>query len=192
MTKPENIAILDMEWTSWEGANIRGWSGPGEFPEIVEIGVISITNDETLTEIDALQVYVKPILNPILSKYFIDLTGISQRTVDKKGSTLHDALEKTRCFLGNKVRHIFSHGNDALIIKRNCVRLSIPPLSEHYQFINIQDTIASFIGNNKKNYTSSDLPMLMGFQSPGNAHTAIADCRCVAQAMRIMRRSGKF
>ena len=57
---------------------MRGWPGPGEFREVVEIGLVILSDDVTLAEIDHVQVYAKPILNPTLSAYFTNLTGISQ------------------------------------------------------------------------------------------------------------------
>lgn len=33
------IVVFDLEWTAWEGSKARGWDGPGEEMEIVQIGV---------------------------------------------------------------------------------------------------------------------------------------------------------
>ena len=192
MTITENIAILDMEWTTWEGAKARDWSGPSEFREIVEIGLISITNDKIMVENGTFQAYIKPVLNPILSKYFIDLTGITQELVDEKGLTLHEAIENMRLYLGDEIKRIYSHGDDGVVFLKNCDKKSLSFPLENYQFINIHKTVATLIGKTRKNYASSDLPLIMGFEPTGDAHTALADCRCVAQALRIIRQAGRF
>ena len=78
MGQEPRIAVLDMEWTSWEGAWARGWSGPGEFREVMKIGLITFFDDVALiTEISHLQLYVRPILNPTLNTDFIKLTGVT-------------------------------------------------------------------------------------------------------------------
>ena len=78
MAGPDIFAIMDLEWTSWEGAHQRQWSGPGEEMEIVQIGALKIKDDETLTETDSFDVLVTPRINPGLSDYFIQLTAITR------------------------------------------------------------------------------------------------------------------
>ena len=56
------FAIMDLEWTSWEGASQRRWSGPGM--EIVQIGALKLRDDETLTETNTLDVLVTPSIDP--------------------------------------------------------------------------------------------------------------------------------
>ena len=48
MAGPDIFVIMDLEWTSWEGAKKRQWSGPGEEMEIVQIGALKLRDDETL------------------------------------------------------------------------------------------------------------------------------------------------
>ena len=71
------FAIMDLEWTSWEGASERRWSGPGAEMEIVQIGALKLRDDETLTETDTLDVLVTPSIDPDLSDYFIQFNGIT-------------------------------------------------------------------------------------------------------------------
>ena len=52
MPPPEIIAVMDLEWTAWEGSKERRWNGPGEEMEIVQIGALKVKDDETLTETD--------------------------------------------------------------------------------------------------------------------------------------------
>ena len=69
------IAVFDLEWTTWEGAQARNWSGPGEEREIVEIGAVKLDGRNSLREISAFDMLVRPRLNPLLSDYFTGLTG---------------------------------------------------------------------------------------------------------------------
>ena len=77
MAERDVFAIMDLEWTSWEGASQRRWSGPGEEMEIVQIGALKLRDDETLTETDILDVLVTPSIDPDLSDYFIQFNGIT-------------------------------------------------------------------------------------------------------------------
>jgi len=45
---PSHVAILDLEWTSWEGAHARNYSNPGEHREIVQFGVLKLIDDDDL------------------------------------------------------------------------------------------------------------------------------------------------
>ncbi len=192
MIETGEFAILDMEWTSWEGAWKRGWSGPGEFREIVQIGMVIVANTPELEELRALQVLVKPILNPILSAYFMDLTGISQSDVDENGVALMDAMAAMQQSLKGPSISILSNGRDGKYLRENCEKVGIDFIFERQRFLNIRADISSFLNVHADQFTSSDLPMHFGFAPPGTAHDAVADCRCIAGALRIMRAAGDF
>ena len=87
---------------------------------------------------------------------------------------------------------IYSHGQDGEHLRLNCERIGIPFLFDPERFININIAIGEFIGKPTSAYTSSDLPAELGFDPPGDSHTAVADCRCVAEALRALRQAGKF
>ena len=191
-SRQDAFAILDMEWTTWKGAWARGWTGPGEFREVVEIGMTMVTDDNDICEIGSYRTLIKPIINPELSGYFIDLTGIRQDDVDAHGITLAEALKGMTEFLGGPDVLVYSHGRDGIHLRDNCVRIGTPFTFKDSRFINLNETIANFLERPKASYTSSDLPELMNFQPPGEAHTAVADCRCIAEALRILRAAGRF
>src|SRR6185436_17519590 len=101
--------VFDTEYTSWEGAQARNWSGPGEYREIVEIGAVLIDTKD-FSEIDFIDLYLRPAKNPKLSDYFIELTGITQETVDTKGMNFRDALKRFAEW--SKEYQFYSWGND--------------------------------------------------------------------------------
>ncbi|MDP6923210.1 MAG: exonuclease domain-containing protein [Candidatus Scalindua sp.] len=108
--------ILDTEWTTWPGALERSWSGKDEYREIIRIGAIIIDLD-SLQEIEVLDVFVKPSINPNLSDYCIKLTGITDKQIQAEGIEIHEALHKFGDFVGD--RKIFSYGGDILILFEN-------------------------------------------------------------------------
>jgi hypothetical protein len=108
--------IYDLEFTTWPGANKRCWSGKDEYREIIRIGAISIDLD-SLQEIEALDVFVKPSVTPILSDYCVKLTDITDEQIQAEGIALHEALHKFVDFVGK--RNTFYYGADIVMILEN-------------------------------------------------------------------------
>ncbi len=88
---PEKIIIFDTEFTSWEGSMERDWDGENEFKELVQIGAV-VFDTRTLQEVDTCNVYTKPARNPLLSEYFIHLTGITQEVLDTQGVDIEKGI----------------------------------------------------------------------------------------------------
>jgi inhibitor of KinA sporulation pathway (predicted exonuclease) len=131
--------ILDMEYTTWEGARERLWSGIGEHREIVQIGAkkIEISSTGVGRIIDTLNIYVKPQINTKLSELFISLTAISQEKIDKDGLIFDKVIEPLSEFIGNN--KVFSWtNNDFSVICENVELFNIPnnPISP---FFNLQE-----------------------------------------------------
>ena len=112
----KEAVIYDLEYTTWPGTLERNWSGENEHREIIRIGAISIDLDN-LQEIEVLDVFVKPSVNPILSNYCVKITDITDEQIQAEGIALHEALHKFADFVGK--RNIFSYGEDILTILEN-------------------------------------------------------------------------
>ena len=112
----KEAVIYDLEYTTWSGANERHWSGKDEYREIIRIGAISIDLD-SLQEIEALDVFVKPSANPVLSDYCVKLTDITNEQIQAEGIELYEAIHKFVDFVGE--RNTFSCGLDILVIVEN-------------------------------------------------------------------------
>ncbi len=91
-TTHKQIIIFDTEFTTWEGAWARNWSGPNEHREIVQIAAQMI-DLESETILDSFSCLVKPTINPMLSEYFINLTGITQTQVNDEGVSFVEAYQ---------------------------------------------------------------------------------------------------
>jgi inhibitor of KinA sporulation pathway (predicted exonuclease) len=88
-----DFIVADLEYTSWEGAHARNWGGPGEFREIVQIGAVRVSRDGGLKETAAFMALVQPTLNPVLSDYLIDLTGITNADIARAGVPIPEGLD---------------------------------------------------------------------------------------------------
>ena len=180
------IIIFDTEYTSWEGAQERTWSGPGEFKEIVQICAIKIETED-FTELDSLKIYIKPVKNPILSEYFKNLTGISQEIVDKEGIGYLEALNKFKDWCGDI--KVYSWGGDAKVMEENAKLLNIDFPFATDKHGDIRD-IFEKSGIEVSKFMSSTIPTAFGAKSEQIGHDALNDARSIAQALRLLKAKG--
>ena len=106
----------------------RKFSGPNKHKELVQVAALKV-NTINLKVLDTFEVFVKPKVNPQLSDYFINLTKITQKQVDKKGVSLSQALKEFKKFISGLPGYSF--GGDQMVIKKNCQLVKIKyPLTE--------------------------------------------------------------
>lgn len=84
----EEYIIFDTEYTAWEGAMESNWSEPWQYKEVVQISAIKIKKDKVVEEFNYL---VRPSRNPLLSEYFVNLTGITNDLVQAQGISFGQA-----------------------------------------------------------------------------------------------------
>jgi inhibitor of KinA sporulation pathway (predicted exonuclease) len=110
------VVLWDTEFTSWPGCNENGWDNEkGEYREIIQIGAVKV-DTESMEEIDRFNKFVKPQINPELSDYIKNLTGITQEDVNQA-----EKLKKvTEDFLGwSEGINCYSFENDWEFVKNN-------------------------------------------------------------------------
>jgi len=174
------FVVYDLEYTSWDGAQARNWSGPGEHREIVQIGAVRL--DHNFRELDSLDILVKPSRNPMVSGYFIALTGITQSRLNQHGVDPSRALDAFLEFAGTDL-WLLSNGADASVLAEN---YSLLGLTDPFvgRTRDVHDLLLSASG--RTHLTSAELPEIFGLPSAGRGHTALADARNVAAALRLM------
>ncbi|MEK9670966.1 MAG: 3'-5' exonuclease [Rhodospirillaceae bacterium] len=184
------IIVMDLEWTAWDGSRARCWSGPGEEMELVQIGAVKLADTPSLNEIDAFEILIRPRINPTLDQYFLDLTGITQKQVDREGMDLRVGLAMLCDFVGD-VRDLYGFGDETLHIVVNCRLYGMVNPLAYCRGVDVRPEVIDLIGVDRVP-NSSELPGLMGFDPPGAIHQGLADSRCVAEALRRLRADGKF
>jgi inhibitor of KinA sporulation pathway (predicted exonuclease) len=181
---PDRFVLFDTEFTSWKGAMERDWSGQGEHREIIQIGALLV--GPGLIEEDSFVVYVLPTINPKLSDFIIELTGITQATVDAKGVSLAEALTSFDAWSNHL--SLWSHGNDLDVIEENCKLVSIA-----YPFANRTwgDTRGLFVsrGIETKGYSSGTILRAFGKEPALRAHEAVNDMKNLLEALRELAKS---
>ncbi len=181
---PREFIIFDTEFTAWEGSQERRWSGPGEYREVIQIGAVKVRD---LAEADSFLAYVKPVKNPILSEYIVNLTGISQTDIEEKGVPFSDAQE--RFFIWSGGLPICSFGSDAAVLRENSELAGIPfPFNED-TFFDIRVAFRS-CGIDTNGYMSSTIPQAFGIAPPPDAHDAVNDARSILVGLQAAREQG--
>ena len=99
-----SLILFDTEYTSWTGCNEHGWHD-WQKKEIVQISALKI--DENLAVLAEFNRLCKPKFNPVLSDYFVDLTGITNDMVTSSGEDFTKVYNDFKNFVGSDV--CFSH-----------------------------------------------------------------------------------
>ncbi len=183
------VGIMDLEFTAWPGSMQRDWSGPAEWREIVQIGILIADAGDGFAVRDEFEVMVKPRNQPILSDYFIALTGITQARLEAEGKVLAQVLPGLAQF-GVPAELVLFNGRDGEILRENCAMHGLDsPLAQERMF-NFRPLLARTLGRPHEDLASSDLPQLAGAPIEGRAHTALHDCRSIAAALSVWRNAG--
>ena len=180
----KSVVVYDTEYTTWEGFRESGWDMPGKHMEIVQIGAVRVAPDDGWREQDTYSTLVVPKLNPELSDYFIELTGIDQQAIDKWGRPFPDALTEFVEFVEAGESVLASHGPDHEVIALNCLFSNIGLPQIFHGATNLRPWISDCLGVVEGYYTSSELPDVVGIDHEGSAHDALADSRAIAAIVR--------
>ncbi|MBI2039421.1 MAG: exonuclease domain-containing protein [Candidatus Niyogibacteria bacterium] len=182
---PKTFVLFDTEFTAWEGSQERDWKGTGEYRELVQIGAIRVQAD-TLQEMDFFNRYIKPRRNPVLSDYFVDLTGITQEMIENEGVDAADAIRQFAAWRGTDTAG--SWGDDVDELEENCRFAKIACPIERAQFFDAQAIfLAHGIATNE--YMSSTIPRAFGVEPERRGHNALADARTILQGLQLLRNS---
>jgi inhibitor of KinA sporulation pathway (predicted exonuclease) len=182
------IAILDLEYTAWEGSAQRCWSEPWEWREIVQIGMV-LADAKTFAVQEGFEALVRPERNPVLSNYFVALTGISQERIEREAVSFSQALHAVTP-LGHAVECIIFNGFDGQILKENCVFHDATAPWPDARMFNFRPLLAASLKLRSDEMTSSGLPALAGIQVAGRSHSALHDCKSIAGAFAVWRNAG--
>jgi len=185
MTTPL-LTIFDLEFTAWDGSLARQWLGPGEFKEVVQIGAVRL-NLQSLQMEGSFDGLVRPRVNPVLSDYFENLTGISNRRLAADGDDFEIAYRRFLDFAGGSV--IAAFGHDEWVLEDN-IRLyglkGLPPMPE---FLELRQWFFDR-GVDPKGLHSCDIGPRLGVPFEGQMHDALCDARSIAEGITVLLKRG--
>jgi len=185
MTTPL-LTIFDLEFTAWDGSLARQWLGPGEFKEVVQIGAVRL-NLQSLQMEGSFDGLVRPRVNPVLSDYFENLTGISNRRLAADGRRRFRNRRRFLDFAGGSV--IAAFGHDEWVLEDN-IRLyglkGLPPMPE---FLELRQWFFDR-GVDPKGLHSCDIGPRLGVPFEGQMHDALCDARSIAEGITVLLKRG--
>jgi len=177
--------ILDLEWTSWKGnyyGNNQEKRKSWQKKEIIQIGAVKF--DKNYKIIDKLNIYVRPIFNPILSEYIKNLTRISQKKLEKTGMTFTQSYQIVDKFC--KGAKIFSNGDDNFIMKINLDYNNL--IDRKLNIINIKKILNMKYKIPKKFIHSPVIHTFFRYKLKKNKmHNAIHDCLNVLKVLKKVK-----
>lgn len=128
-----NFIVLDLEATCFKDGKIVN--------EIIEIGAVML--NEKLERVKTFQIFVKPIINPRLTPFCVQLTSITQEQVDN-GMTFSEAVNRFVKWIGDEEYCLCSWGfYDKKQLMQDCqlhklpTRWIQPHISIKHQFTEI-------------------------------------------------------
>jgi inhibitor of KinA sporulation pathway (predicted exonuclease) len=178
--------VFDLEFTAWEGSMRHRWLRPGEFKEVVQIGAVKV-DAATLDVVDRFDVLVRPRINPVLSSYLENLTGIRNDDVRARGRDFAQAYADFLGFCGDAVTSAF--GRDDLVLDEN---LRLYGLAAPTAVSEFRDSRPWFRdqGFATSGLHSCDIGPKLGVPFEGRAHNALADSVSVAAGMAVLVKRG--
>lgn len=168
--------IFDLEFTAWEGSVESRWSRPHEHTEVVQIGAVKL-DAASLKEVDAFEILVQPRVNPVLSDYLVQLTGISNEALQRRGVDFITAHRAFLDFVGSS--RSFAHGRDDLILAANLQMYGWADVLPLPSYSNAMPWFAAQ-GVDLKGKRACDVAEAAGAVFEGRRHDALADARGVA------------
>jgi len=184
--KRRYAVVFDLEFTAWPGSMVSRWSREGEHAEVVQIGAVKL-DAESLKITDEFECLVRPRVNPVLSQYLIDLTGITNEMLAAKAVDFITAYRAFLDFVGPSP--IWAFGRDDLVFADNLKLyawdgLPVPP------YTNAIPWFAEH-GIDLRGKHACDVAEASGAVFEGRKHDALADARGVAAGIRaVVARGG--
>lgn len=179
---PEKAIIWDLECTTWPGAFQRGWSGPGEHREIIQMAA-AILDTKNLVVLETFEVIVKPERNPILAEYCVDLTGVTQERINGDGIAFPLALRLFYEWAGEHSLYSFGgSGFDLEIIIENCELHGIECPFDPSRFFDTRKVFQAY-GIPAEKFSSGTI--MTAFDKPNrqNPHDALNDVKNVIDGL---------
>ncbi len=179
---PDSAVVFDLEFTAWEGSMARRWLAPGEFKEVVQIGAVRLDAD-TLEEVAALDLLVRPRINPVLSAYLENLTGVTNARLAVEGVDFAEAYARFVAFADGGV--ICAFGRDDLVLEENLQLYGIRDAAPMPPYINVTPWLRAN-GVEPRGKHACHVGPLCGAVFEGQEHDAVADARSVAAGIRAL------
>jgi inhibitor of KinA sporulation pathway (predicted exonuclease) len=151
---------------------------------VVQFGAVSVDAASLAARGEFMQL-VRPRINPVLSDYFIELTGITNARLEADAVDFETAYTAFRAFLGKA--QIFAYGRDDLVLAENLELYGLDaPLARARD---IRPWLEAQ-GIDSMSIASGEVAKKLGLKLDLQAHDALDDCRSVVAAVRHLVAAG--
>jgi len=182
----DHAVVFDLEFTAWQGSVAHRWSRPGEFTELVQIGAVKV-DVQSLNVVDDLNLLVRPRVNPVLSDYLVELTGITNEALAAHGVDFADAYDRFVRFVDGGV--IAAFGRDDLIFDANIRLYGLKDAPPSPLYINVIPWLLEN-GIDPRGKNACDVAPLAGVVFEGRRHDALDDARGVLAGIKALVERG--
>jgi inhibitor of KinA sporulation pathway (predicted exonuclease) len=174
--------VFDLEFTAWQGSMEHRWLRPGEFREVVQIGAVKV-DAQSFADVGEFNALAKPRLNPVLSSYFDELTGVTNAMVTTKGVDFADAYRAFVAFADDDP--LFAFGRDDLVLHDNLRLYGLTDVPALPPFTNVVPWLAAQ-GVDPRGLHACDIAQAAGASFAGRRHDALDDARSVAAGVAAL------
>ncbi|XP_077992735.1 3'-5' exoribonuclease 1-like [Glandiceps talaboti] len=199
MARPRFYLCIDLEATCFGRYHMfSSQPAPAGFqPEIIEIGAI-ILDSRTLQQKGEFQSVCRPVKHPVLSKYCLDLTEISQETVDKADTfpivwgrfidwMVSMGLSPTSQPTNFKLVTDGPFDCGRFIYTQFIIsKLTYPSFAS--EFVELKTEYKSLKGQRRSRHWPNLAEMYdgLGLAQPKIEHRALSDAKCIAEVFRTL------
>ncbi|MCS4089857.1 3'-5' exonuclease [Rhizobium sp. BK176] len=168
----DRVLSVDFEMTCWEGE-----PPPGQFPEIIQIGITEIDN-ESMTRLRSESWYVRNQYSEV-SPYCTALTGITPAILRRRGITLAEAGRIIAKKYGSKNKGWLAWGSDKAAIDRDCASKNVEAFFSN-AFFNV-GLLYSMVASDGRSIGLDEAAERFGISFEGRPHDAGADADVLAE-----------
>jgi inhibitor of KinA sporulation pathway (predicted exonuclease) len=177
-----SAVIFDLEFTAWQGSMEHRWLRPGEFREVVQIGAVRV-DSESFVELAPFDAIVRPRLNPVLSDYLVELTGVTNAALAERGMDFADAFGRFVAFANGDC--IAAFGRDDLVLEDNIRLYGLKGMPALPPYANIAPWLFDQ-GIDPRGRHACDVAQAAGAEFTGRRHDALDDARSVALGIKTL------
>ncbi len=193
--RAQYLVVYDTEFTAWPGSMQRSWSAPGEYREIFQIAAIKLEYDAgALKPVGSFSSIIKPKINPQLSSYVINLTGITQNIIEELGIDFESSFQQFLAFydegIDSQVLGV-SWGADDVVLLENCDLCGIEADNKIPMTINLRQFAKQKVLPGC-NMVSGELASANGIALDGHVHNALHDVKSISEALIHWTSKGYF
>ena len=162
---------------------LRKWQGEGEHRELIQLAALKVElHQKGLDIVEQFSTLIKPKINPQLSDYIIELTGITQLHIDSYGVDFSSAMHSFEQFSENGKLPVLAWGKDEEVIAENSQLQGQDMVMTSTTFIDLYQRMLSK-GVVSKGVSSGQLAKFVGVVLEGHAHNALFDVDNIAIAL---------